>query len=79
MPIEVEVAENHLNMTWKYSGKDRLMLNFPILCEAEITCEADTRSVPLYCTMKIRNQYAWVNLYQSKLIDGRSVKISINI
>lgn len=79
VPIEVEVTENCLYMTWKYSGKNRLMLNFPILCEAEITCEVDTRSVPLYNTMKIRNQYAWVNLYQSNLIDGRSVKISIDI
>lgn len=79
VPIEVEVAENHLYITWKYSGKDRLMMNFPMLCDAEITCEADNRSVPLFNTMKIRNQYSWVNLYQSKLIDGRSVKTSIEI
>lgn len=78
VPIEVEETENRLFIIWRISGKDKL-LNLPMLADANIALEVDNQSVPLFHAMKIRNQYAWVNLYQSKLVDGQSGKISIVI
>lgn len=79
VPIEVEATDNCLQIVWKNNGRTKRMVNLPMLTDAGVGCEVDYKPVPLFHTMNIRNQYAWVNLYQSKLIAGQSVKISIDI
>lgn len=78
-PIEIEVLENHLRITWKTNGKSKMMVNLPMLTDVEVTCKVDNQIVRLFHTMKIRNQYAWVNLFQSRLIDGQSAEICMDI
>lgn len=78
-PIEVSVSNHQLSLIWRNNKKEKMMLNVPVLVAAKFSCEVDGKYMPLYRTMKIRNQYDWVELYQTRLFCGYVIKMNLDI
>ncbi len=77
--VDVEVLKDRLCIIWKNNRKGKIMVNLPMFTDAGVTCKVEDQIVPLFHTMKIRNQYAWLNVLQSQLIDGQRAEIYMDI
>lgn len=75
-PIIVAETEGKLTITWNYEGKEPVVLNVPSIPDA-LRCEVVADEVPqqLMRIGKIRNQYGWVNVLQTRPI--KTTKITL--
>lgn len=79
VPLAIEIQKDLLRITWKIPERKRFLINLPMHSDCKVRCEADGELLPVFHTAKIRNQYDWVNLRQSRLVSGRMVQLSIDI
>ena len=78
-PIQVNFGEQELNLIFDNTTKESFILNLPLLSKCSMSCEVDGKEQPVFNTLKIRNQYSWADVWQSKLLKGRMVKITLQL
>ena len=78
-PIKIKIDEDHLTITLQNKDNKSFYLNLPLLSRCAIMCKVDGKKLPIFNTSKIRNQYTWVNVWQSRLVKGSVVKICLSL
>lgn len=76
-PVQVEIGEEKLNIIFKNNARAPFFINLPMLSKCAVTCEVDGEEQRVFNTVKIRNQYDWVDVWQSRIIKGNTVKITL--
>lgn len=76
-PVKVEIEKHRLNIIIENSNRKSFLINLPFISKCSVICEVDGKVQTIFNTMKIRNQYDWVNVWQSRLIKGSMVKITL--
>lgn len=80
MPLFTNVViietEDTVNLLWKNEQKKSVIMNIPSLTEIKnVRLFVDGKDSDISLSMKIRNQYDWVNVYQSKMSNGIEWKL----
>ena len=80
--VSIDMSEYELKMTYKNSRMKNLFFNMPSLIEYQrcpiITAVADGMSLDLFCNTKIKTQYGWCDLIQTKAVKAAEWQIKIN-
>ncbi len=79
VPVDVKEGNGKLELIWSVDFKKKFIVNVPMAADCQFKCFVDDKEVKLINTSKIRNQYSWVDLLQSKVISGSKVKICITV
>lgn len=77
-PIQVTEKDGLLTLTWRYEGREHVVLNVPSVPDT-LQCDvyADGVLQPLTLNGKIRNQYGWVNIYRTKPLRASTIIMTI--
>lgn len=78
-PVDVVVHDGVLELKWETDGKTPFMVNIPTIVFCAMNCSVDGKKVKLINTMKLRNQYGWVDLWQSRIVSGKTVTLHIEL
>lgn len=78
LPISVR-EEDRLVITWDTRGvKRNFILSLANFCDnPEIDCYVNRNKEPLLFAMKIKNQYGWVNIFQTRYINAECISLII--
>lgn len=77
-PLDVEEMEGKLVVSWKYDGKDEIVLNVPAIGQdIKIRAGKDDLPISTSCIEAIRNQYGWVWLNQSKSTTCNKIRLIV--
>lgn len=77
---EVSVKENkkQVEIIWTNRSKKNVFLNLPMCTEIDdMILKVDGKQIGLMKTLKLRNQYDWVTVYQSKHMKGNKWELII--
>lgn len=77
VPIDVKKQNKALEIHWNLKSTSTFVVNIPTLTEVELMCSVDGTQVKLFNTMKIRNQYDWVDVWQSRTVSGKHIVLKI--
>ena len=78
-PIQVSEKDGELSLTWRYEGRENVVLNVPYVPDT-LQCDvfADGVLQPLTLNGKIRNQYGWVNIYRTRPLSASTIIMTIS-
>ena len=77
-PISIDEKEKELRLKWSTNDNDQKFFNFSTFNEfSDIKLFADGKEISMLLIGRIRNQYDWVNIYQSKISIGREWELVI--
>lgn len=77
-PIRIVEDNETLKITWYNQDKDLSYFNLPCMFDSlSLKLTVDGVEYPLYNIAKIRNQYGWVDIIQSKTINGKEWMLTI--
>lgn len=77
VPISIEQHGAELEIIWENNNSIPCIMNIPANTGAVIQCWADGKNIRLFNTMRIKNQYAWIDLWQSAITTGKKISIVI--
>lgn len=75
--VNVYIDKDTVCIVWNVNGDRNKMLSIPYLGTEEISVFVDDKAIRLFSPIMIRNQYSWVNLYQTELMHGRNWELRI--
>lgn len=75
--VNVHVDDDAVYIVWNANEDGNKMLSVPYLGVKEISVFVDGEKVCFFSPIMIRNQYSWVNIYQTKLLHGRNWELRI--
>lgn len=77
-PLDIEEKEGKLVVSWKYDGKDEIVLNVPAIGQdIKIRAGKDDLPISTSCIEAIRNQYGWVWLNQSHSFNCNKISLTV--
>lgn len=79
-PISIIEDQNNLIIKWNIDNSDEKYFNYPTFSNfTNVKLIVDGKEVQLIYVAKIRNQYDWTNIYQSKICNGREWNLIIHL
>ena len=75
--VDIKIEKQEISIVFKKSDDKTFLINLPMLSNCKVICEVDGKEQPIFNTIKIRNQYDWVEVWQSRLLKGGKVKITL--
>lgn len=79
VPVKIVEREKRLEVIWKTDGKGKMIVNVPVAGNCQMECLVDGEKTDLLLTAKIRNQYCWVDLWQSRQVFGCDIRLCIDL
>lgn len=77
-PILVAEGDETLTITWYNNDNNLCYFNLPCMCDSpHVKLTVDGVEFPFHSIAKIRNQYDWINIIQSKTINGKKWTLNI--
>lgn len=73
----IDVNEKEIRIVWNSDECEKRLLLVPCIGEKEITALVDGKRIRTLNACVFRNQYAWVSLYQTDIIEGRNWELII--
>lgn len=78
VPVKVTVSEKRVDIMWHNIINKLSMINVPILDqEVDLVLNVDGERKELILTQKIKTQYGWASLFQSRILEGKKWNLSI--
>lgn len=78
-PVDATIEKSRIIITWTGIPDTDVVVNIPTYTKkAHLELKADDRDVALHHVGMFRNQYAWVCLFQSRMIHGRKICLIIS-
>lgn len=82
-PIETVFEKDRLKLLWRNESGSTAILNLPVFDDCNLNpavgLSVDGQSVEIIPVGKIKNQYGWCDLYQSRVNAGRNWELTILI
>ena len=78
-PVQVAEIDGSLTITWRYEGKESVVLNIPSFPN-DLQCKVLIDGIPQPLTLigKIRNQYGWVNILRTRPFIASSIVLTVS-
>lgn len=80
--VQVEEKKNALSIHFKNDKREEVLLNIPVLESSKtpiLSLTVDNKEEELYQNIKIKNQYGWCKVYQSKVFTNQNFSLKIEL
>lgn len=75
--IDVVEKEDCVCILWTNKRNRKFFINIPLLNNVPIRCFVDGNEIELVETMKIKNQYDWITIWQSRELTGHQIVLEV--